>query len=130
MVIYIVDTYAWIEYFMGSESGLKLKNLFENKNNKFITIDCCAAELRGFCLRENIDFNKIYSTLKKNSILLPVSSSHWLEAAAIRHELRKKVKDFGLIDSILVAKQNELKCMIVSGDKHFKGFKNVVYIGD
>lgn len=44
--------------------------------------------------------------------------------------LRKKSKDFGLIDSILVSKQNELKCKIVSGGKHFDGLKNVVWVGE
>ncbi len=129
MVIYIVDTYAWVEYFIGSESGLKLKNLLDNKNNKFITIECCLAELRGFCLREEADFSKMYGIIKKNSVILPVLTTHWLQAAKIRQETRKKIKDFGLVDAILVAKQNELKCHIVSGDKHFKGMKNVVYIG-
>ena len=52
------------------------------------------------------------------------------KAAEIRHEIRKKVKDFGLIDAILVAKRNELKCKIVSGDKHFKGMKDIIYIGE
>ena len=130
MVIYIVDTHAWIEYFMGSKSGLILKNLFDNKDKKFITMECSLSELEGFCLREDADFSKMYSVIKKNSIILPVLTGHWLEAAKIRHETRKRVKDFGLIDSILVAKQNELKCTIVSGDKHFKRFKNVVYVGE
>jgi len=129
-VIYIVDTYAWIEYFTGSKSGLALKYLLDNKNNKFITMECCLAELKGFCLREYSDFNKMYNIIKKNSIVLPVLNEHWLQAADIKHEIRKKVKDFGIIDSILVAKQNELKCVIVSGDRHFKDMKRVVYVGD
>lgn len=129
-MIYIVDTYAWVEYFMGSKSGLILKNLVGNKKNRFITMECCLAELRGFCLRENVDFNKMFDILKKNSIILPVLTSHWLDAAEIRHEVRKRVKDFGLIDSIVVAKQNELNCKIISGDRHFKGLKNVIYIGE
>ena len=47
----------------------------------------------------------------------------------IKHELRKKIKNFGLIDSILVAKQQELNCKIITGDSHFKNLKNVVFIG-
>lgn len=130
MVIYIVDTYAWVEYFMGSKSGLKFKNLIDNENNKFISMECCLAELKGFCLRENIDFKSMYSAIKKNSIILPVNINLWLKAAKIKHETRKNVKNFGLIDAILIAKQNELNCMVVSGDSHFKNMKKVVYIGD
>ena len=127
-MIYIVDSWAWIEYFVGSKSGLTIKNLLENKNHKFITLECTLSELKSYCLRTNSDFNRLHMVLKKNSIILPVLANHWLEAAQIRHEIRKKVKDFGLIDSILVAKQNEFKCMIVSGDKHFKNMKNIIYV--
>ena len=130
MVIYIVDTHAWIEYFMGSKSGLVLKNLLENKNNKFISMECSLAELLGFCLRESIDFAGMYKIVKKDSIVLPVTVDIWLKAAEIKHEIRKKIKDFGLIDAILLAKQNELNSFIISGDKHFKNMKKIVYVGD
>lgn len=128
-MIYIVDSWAWTEYCIGSKSGLRLRTLLNNKNHKFITLECTISELKSYCLRTGYDFNLLYNVLKKNSIILPVLLSHWVEAAEIRHEMRKKAKDFGLIDSILVARQNELKCGVVSGDPHFKGLKNVVYLG-
>ena len=129
-MIYIVDAYAWIEYFIGSKPGLIFKNLIDDKNRRFVTMECTISELKSYCLRTDTDFSKIHNILKRNSIILPVLGNHWVEAAEIRHEIRKKVKDFGLIDSILITKQNELKCVIVSGDKHFKTLKNVVYLGN
>jgi|SRR3989338_4440207 len=128
-MIYIIDSWAWVEYCTGSKSGLGLKNLLNNKKHKFITLECTVSELKSYCLRTGYDFNLLYNVLKKNSVILPVLSGHWLEAAEIRHEMRKKARDFWLIDSILVAKQSEIKCSIVSGDPHFKGLKNVVYLG-
>ena len=119
-----------MEYFVGSKEGLALKKLLDNKNHKFITLYCTVSELRSYCLRTSRNFDQMYSTLKKNSIILPVLNEHWLNAASIRHEIRKKVRDFGLVDAILLAKQNELKCMIVSGDPHFIGLKNIIYIGE
>ena len=62
--------------------------------------------------------------------MLPVQIDIWLKAAETKYEIRKKIKDFGLIDAILVAKQNELDCMLISGDEHFKNMKKVVYVGD
>ena len=129
-MIYIVDSYAWIEYFISSKGGLVFRGLLEDKNHKFITLECTISELKCYCIRTGFDFNQGYNAVKRNSIILPVLISHWLEAADIRQEIRKKVKDFGLVDSILLAKQNELKCKIVSGDRHFKGIKNVIYLGE
>ena len=122
-MIHIIDTYAWIEYFKGSKQGLIVKKLLENSKNKFITMECCLSELRGFCFKNNLDFSKIYDIVRKNSIILPVMRDIWIIAAKIKFELRKTIKNFGLIDSILIAKQQELKCKIISGDHHFKKLK-------
>ena len=127
-MIYIVDTYAWVEYLIGSKQGKILDNLLKNKQHKFITMECCIAELVGWTLKNNEDSNKVLDIIKHNSIILPVLTDHWKKAAILRHEFRKKISDFGLIDSILVAKQQELKCKVISGDKHFKTLKDVVYI--
>ena len=129
-MIYIVDSWAWIEYFIGSKSGLKLKKLIDNKNHRFITMECSLSEVKSYCLSTNNDFTLINKIVKKDSIILPVTADTWLKAAESKHEIKKKIKDFGLIDSILVAKQNELDCMLISGDEHFKNMKKVVYLGD
>jgi len=128
-MVYIVDTHSWIEYFIGSEQGSELNKFLKKGDSKFITMECCLSEIKSFCLKNNLDFNKSLDTIRENSFILPVLREHWLNAAAIRLEMRKKIKNFGLIDAILVAKQQELKCKIISGDPHFKGMKNVVYIG-
>jgi len=127
-MIYIIDTYAWIEYFRGSKQGLVLKNLLDDIKNKFVTMECCIAELVGYCLKNKLEFSKLYIIIKKNSIVLPVMVDNWIAAAKIKFELRKEIENFGLIDSILISKQKELKCKIISGDSHFKTLSNVVYL--
>lgn len=128
-MIFIIDTYTWVEYFIGSKQGAKLQELFDNLRNKFITMECSLSELRGYCLKNNFNFEQMYSVVEKNSLVLPVLREHWINAAKIKHEIRKKIERFGLIDSILVAKQKELDCKIVTGDHHFKNLKNIVFVG-
>ncbi|MBU0615670.1 MAG: PIN domain-containing protein [Nanoarchaeota archaeon] len=129
-MIYIIDTYAWIEFINGTTQGFILKKLFDNLKNKFVTMECCLAELAGFALRKDVNFNEILNMVKEKSVILPVLTDTWIKAAKIRYLLRKNIAHFGLVDAILVAKQEELKCKVVSGDPHFKGLKNVVYIGE
>jgi|TARA_Y100000031_G_C8142439_1_gene348270 predicted nucleic acid-binding protein len=128
-VIFIVDTHAWLENAIGSKKGTEVQKLFDNENNKLVTMECCIAEIQGYCLKNNFNFSLLYGVIRKNSLILPVLREHWIKAAKIKHELRKKIKNFGLIDSILVAKQQELNCKIITGDSHFKNLKNVVFIG-
>ncbi len=126
---YILDTYAWIEYFIGSRKGIIVKKILENNQNTFTILENCIAELCGWCLKERVDFGKSLSTVRSCSSIEPVNFNNWIQAARIKWEKRKRVKDFGLMDAIILAKQKELKCKIITGDRHFKNQKDVVFLG-
>ncbi len=128
-MIYIIDTYGWIEYFKGSKKGEIVEKIINNKN-KIITLECCIAEIMIYCLRNNLDFSSALHLIRTNSYIFPVLIDTWLDAAHIKFEIRKNRPGFGIIDAILVSKQKEKKAKIVSGDPHFKGLTNVVYIGE
>ena len=126
---YIIDTYAWIEYFRGTEKGRKVSKLLE-KNDTFITAECCVFELKCWALSDNLDFSRILQVVKSISRIYPIWFDDWTNAAEIRNHCRKTIKDFGLVDSLLVAMQRKHNAKVVSGDKHFKTLDNVYYIGD
>lgn len=130
-LLYVIDTYAWVEYLIGSQTGKKVRDIIHKDENEIITPECCLAELKGWCLREGKNFEDAYTILRANSEIEGIGAEDWLEAAAIRHEIRKEkgIADFGLIDSLIVVKQRKNKCKVVSGDKHFKGLKDVEYVG-
>ena len=128
LFFYILDTYAWIEYLIGSKKGEIVRRLFQNQENQFLSLECSLSELKGWTLRENKDFTELYSIVKANSHIEAVHLQDWLAAAEIKSEMRKTMKDFGLIDALLIAKQKRYNCKIVSGDPHFENLQNVVYI--
>ena len=127
-MIYIIDSYAWIEYFIGSKKGEVLKKLFLERKNKFFTVECCLAEIKGWCLREDQDFDKLFRIVKSNSSVLQIMEYEWINAAKEKFEQRKMQKTFGLIDAVILTKQKELNCKIISGDKHFKSLNNILFM--
>jgi len=127
-LIYIADSYAWIEYFIGSKKGEILKKLFLDEKNKFLTVECCLAEIKGWCLRENQDFEKLIKIIKSNSNILSIIEYDWIDAAKEKFEQRKLQKTFGLIDAMILTKQKELNCKIISCDKHFKNLSSVIFM--
>jgi len=82
--------------------------------------------------REGEDFDRAYTVVRTDTEIEAVSAEDWLDAAEIRHEMRKErgITDFGLIDSVIVAKQRRYKARVISGDRHFKGLEDVGYLGD
>ena len=125
---YIIDSYAWVEYFIGSKKGEVLMGLFNDKNNHFFTVECCLAEIRLWCLKNNKDFNEFYKIIMANSDIVNLDEIDWIKAGEEQFKQKKLQKDFGLIDSILIVKQEQYNYMIISGDKHFKSLKNVLFI--
>ena len=124
---YLLDTYAWIEYFLGTKKGAIVKKLISN-NSSLITLDSSISEIYLWCLREEKDFNKVLSIIKTYSRIEPIILIHWIEAAKIREQKRKTMKDFGLIDALILAKQQELNAKIITGDPHFRNLKDVEFL--
>lgn len=125
---YIIDSYAWVEYFVGSKKGEVLKKLFTDEKNKFFTIECCLAEIRGWAIKNNQDFDNILTIIKSNSESLSLTENDWILAGEERANQRKTKKNFGLIDSIILIKQKDLNCKIITGDIHFKDLKNINFL--
>lgn len=127
-MIYLIDTYAWIEYFLGSKKGERLKELFDDDKNEFYTVECCLAEIQGWALKNNQPFEELFKIIRMNSTLTELTPHDWIDAGKERFEQRKRQKDFGLIDATLLVKQKELGGKVISGDPHFKGMKQAVFL--
>ena len=121
----LIDSWAWIEYFRGSEAGEKAREYIESENEIIIsTINM--AEIYRWILRfydEKIAEKK-RNFIKKRVIIIDVTEEIAIEAAKIKHKLK-----WGLGDSIIYATAKQEKAKVLTGDPHFKGLKDVIYIG-
>ena len=128
--MFIFDTYAWIEYFIGSEKGAIVNRIIEERDDTIITLECNIAELKGYCLRQGSDFEESYTIVRANSEIHSIHIEDWLDATQIRHDMRKTRKHFGMIDSLIIAFQKKYGGIVVTGDSHFKGLEDVIYLGE
>ena len=51
-----------------------------------------------------------------------------IKAGEIHAEMGPKVKNFGMIDALILASAIKRDLMILTGDKHFEHFDNVIMI--
>lgn len=128
----LVDTHAWIEYFLDSPAGRKAGRTIEDPGTLLVTPECCLAEIRGWALRVDRDSRPLENAVRQSSEMEPVRLQDWMSAAEIRHEMRTRgrVSTFGMVDALIVAQQRRLGCRLLTGDPHFKGLKDVVYVGE
>jgi len=114
---YIIDTYAWIEYFSGSVVGKKAKPMIERGENCTPTV--VLAELKRKFLDEGRnDFAQVLDFIHVHSNVLPLDEAIAINAGEIRATL--KVKGMGLVDCILLALSRIYSLKVLTGDLHFQ----------
>jgi predicted nucleic acid-binding protein len=126
---YVIDSYAWIEYFIGSRIGETVKSLIENSEEK-ITPTICLAEVYAKTLKvENQELAEKQKTfIKEKSALALLDESIAVESAKLNVRMKKEIDGWGLADSIVYATAMVKKAEVVTGDEHFKKLKNVLFI--
>ncbi|MEB3755399.1 MAG: PIN domain-containing protein [Desulfurococcales archaeon] len=131
----VFDTYAWIEYFRGSEKGLTVKRLLSNGG---ITPSIVLAEISRKYIREGIPFEETKRRLlfiQGKTIIKCIDIDVSLLSSKIYLQLKKHAKDHdlrtpSLADSLVYSMAIIEKDKLVTGDRLFKGLPHVIYIGN
>ena len=126
---YVIDSYAWIEYFMGTKAGQSAKVIIENLEEK-ITPTICLAEVYGKTLKvENQEAAEKQRTfIKEKSALVHLDELIAVESAKLQVRMKREIDGWGLADSVVYATSVVKKSEIVTGDEHFKKLKGIVFI--
>jgi predicted nucleic acid-binding protein len=131
----VVDTYAWIEVFIGSACGEKAKEIIQ-KSEEAYTPDVVIAEVARKYLKEGVKEQTILerlATIEETSEITPIDKNIALESAKCYLELVERAKERkqapSLFDAILLATARTLGAKLLTGDEHFKGIDETIWIG-
>ena len=131
---YVIDTYAWVEYLIGSESGARARPYIEGGNA--ITPSIVLTELRKWFLREieagrrqENEMRRVMSFIELTTEVLPLDVNLAIKAGEVDFLMKKRIKGWPIADSIIYSAAKENAAEIVTGDPHFKGLDNVIFIG-
>ena len=124
---YIIDSYAWVEYLDGTSEGQKVREILM-QNNEIYTLILSIAEVISRTKRKEGDIDIAYKAIISNSRILPINQEMSKEAGLLHAEIRKEIKDFGLIDAFILLTARKLNLKVLTGDSHFKDFKEAVLI--
>ncbi len=123
----VIDSYAWIEYFRGSSSGQKAKEFIER--GSATTSAITLAELQEKYLREKWDSFELdlkFMTTKTSVIMIDQQIS--ILAGRLNYENKKRIKNWGMADSIVLATARIFTAKVVTGDPHFRDLKDAIMI--
>jgi predicted nucleic acid-binding protein len=131
---YVVDSYAWIEYFSGSVKGEGARRYIEDEDSATPTI--VIAEVSGKLMREIASGRETVDGrltrlgfLKSSTTIADLTEEIALRSGEIDAERKEKVRRWGLADSVVLATARIAGAKVVTGDRHFQDLKEeTVYL--
>ena len=124
---YIIDAYAWVEYLSGGKLGEKVRELILG-DNEIISLNITIAEVISKIKRKKENVEIAYEAINSNSKIIDINPEIAKKAGILHAETREKIKNFGLVDALLVITAREEKGKILTGDHHLKNFKESIFI--
>lgn len=117
------DSWAWIEYFAGTEKGRKPGEYIESEEQIY-TPSVCFMEVKAKFIHEAKPFEGFLEFMGERSSVVDINREIALEAATL-----KASEGLHSLDALVYACAKKVKTNLLSGDSHFKGKKNVEFLG-
>jgi predicted nucleic acid-binding protein len=130
---YIIDAYAWIEYFKASKQGEVAKKYIENDHS--ITPTIVISEISRK-LSQQIQLGKetregstkLLDFIRDTTRIIDLDFETAAEVGKITQELRSQTKDWSLADLIILCTTRGLSGKVVTGDEHFRKMNETIFI--
>ena len=122
---FIVDSSAWVEYFKGSENGLKFRKVIESKQNKCFFSNIILAEVVSKSKKEEQNVAEIIKAMQSTASKINESEAEFISGGLIHAELASSEKEVGLADSIIIAVSRKHSLKILTQDFHLKTFNSL-----
>ena len=136
-IIVVVDSWSWIEYFIGSKHGAVVAKYIEKEDCYIPSI--VLVEIAGKYIRENFPESEVRKRIifiTKKSEIVELNIELAIMGGKCWIELRNIAKQKGLsklpslADGIILATARYLRGKVLTGDEHFRFLDDdVIFVG-
>ena len=122
----LIDSWAWIEFYAGSVAGESVKTYIMDDDQDIIISAINMAEIYRVALRsfDERTAEARRRALKERCDIIAVDEEIAVMAARIKHDF-----NWGLGDALIYATARREGARVLTGDQHFKGLSDVIYLG-
>lgn len=121
----LIDSWAWVEFFAGTKIGEKVKAYVMDADQEIVISSINLAEIYRLALDrfDEQTAEKRRRAMISRCYLIPVDEEIAVRGARFRHE-----RDWGLGDALIYATAVREGTEVLTGDPHFKGLKDVIFL--
>ncbi len=121
------DTHAWVEFLNNSPTGQHVAKMLETEAPQ--TAMPTISELYSWAQKNGKDPHVILKIVRSGSQLMEFTNGIAELAGQIHHENKGQAKGFGMVDAMIYATAIANGLKVLTGDPHFEGKRDVIYIG-
>lgn len=131
----VVDSYAWVELFLGTAKGEETRGLILEAE-EIRTPDIVLAEISRKYYREKLDPKTVKArleTISSATMVTGIDTSLALRTGPAHKELLEMAKlehleTPSLFDAIVLATAREYDSNVVTGDEHFRSLPETIFL--
>ena len=112
----VFDTYAWIEFFEGTEKGRTVKKYL--MEDRVLTPSIALLELSYKADREGWNFKKHLNFIRLNSEITSINEEFVLTFGRLYNKIKKQVKNISFADIIILHTAILNNAKVLTGDEH------------
>ena len=128
MTSFVVDSWAWIEYLRGAESGKRVREEIE-KGTALMTSSVTVAEVISKFRREHLDVDGAYRSITGSSRIARIDELDAKDAGVLHASLKDLRRNLSLADAIVLSLARKTKAKVLTGDPDFRGLHEAEMIG-
>ena len=128
MAKFVIDAYAWVEYFNGTALGEKVKKIIEDPSHTIYTNIITIAELSSYFAKRGYSFEEPKKILLSLSAIYTPTVEFAEEVGTLHAAIKKERKHMGLADIFVLSTAKKLEAKVVTGDEDFRGLKEAIMI--
>jgi len=122
----LLDTSAWIEFFIKGEKGQRVLECL--KNESCFTCISSLAEISNWAMKQNISSESLVRHVISLSEIIEMSENLSVLSGELNF-MRKKIKnDWGMMDTFILAASQTYGLKIITKDAHFRDLPNAVML--
>ena len=130
-----IDTFAWLELIRDTPAAGNIRAAMMDAEETF-TPSIVLAEVAGSCHRAAMSDELVameLNAIREGSIVIPIDAAIAIAGAHALDELRSRARERrnplpGLADALILATARALESRLLTGDPHFEGFPETVWI--
>ena len=121
----LFDTSVWIEFFQGTDKGKKVEKILVREEN--FTSIVTFAEVINWCFKNNKEdkIEAYIEGIKKGSKILDLDEIIIIIAGELNYRRKQMEKNWGMLDSFILATAQVYNLKILTKDLHFKDLPNI-----